>query len=544
MKITATTHLLPRETGGDGADACIARVWGECAIAVLADGAGAARAGVEAARRVVHSIAENFGARPREWNGARALEEFVTQINRALYQDSLARFESPELVSTLACVAIEGDELAALNVGDSRIYLHRGGKLERLSEDHVDPEQHHVLTRAMGLASEVRCHLTTRTLQDGDLVLLCSDGVTNVLTDDDQLGAELTHRISARTLVQSVRNRASDDTLDDLSAVILDIDSVGRMRSLARLPLPIPEDLTKGQLVDGYELFRPLAGSNRVWIATRDGRRWILKFAPIEARDEPIVLEAFIRESWNASRIDGPAFVPCFTPDRSSSRYYVQEFIDAPSLKALLKSRPLGVEEAIALGRTLCDAGTRLLRLDLVHGDLKPENILAVADYDRLRFKLIDFGSSAEVFSVTSRAGTASYLAPERFHGAPISERTEIFALGVTLYEALTRRFPFGEIERFQTPVFSPAKAPSRWNPNIPAWLDHLILRCLSLETEHRYQHFSEVAFAFDHPDQVEPFFHRGEPLLTRNPLAFYRAGFWALLAATLCLLLRLISQR
>ena len=57
-----------------------------------------------------------------------------------------------------------------------------------------------------------------------------------------------------------------------------------------------------------------------------------------------------------------------------------------------------------------------------------------------------------EFFSVTSRAGTASYLAPERFQEAPISERTEIFAIGVTLFEALTQAFPFGEIERFQTP--------------------------------------------------------------------------------------------
>lgn len=165
-----------------------------------------------------------------------------------------------------------------------------------------------------------------------------------------------------------------------------------------------------------------------------------------------------------------------------------------------------------------------------------------MADYDRVKFKLIDLGSSAEVFSVTSRAGTPSYLAPERFHGAPISERTEVFAIGVTLYEALTRKFPFGEIERFQTPVFHPPKRPSTLNANIPAWLDHVILRALSIDPERRYQHYSALAFDLANPERVEPFYQAGAPLLERDPLTFYRTGFWLLLAATLYLLTRLLT--
>ena len=83
-------------------------------------------------------------------------------------------------------------------------------------------------------------------------------------------------------------------------------------------------------------------------------------------------------------------------------------------------------------------AGSTCSGYDLVHGDVKPENVLVLRSYDAVDFRLVDFGSVTELFSITSRAGTASYLAPERFHEAPISERTEIFAIGVTLYEALT----------------------------------------------------------------------------------------------------------
>ncbi|RYD73109.1 MAG: serine/threonine protein kinase, partial [Verrucomicrobiaceae bacterium] len=232
-----------------------------------------------------------------------------------------------------------------------------------------------------------------------------------------------------------------------------------------------------------------------------------------------------------------------FIPELPSARYYVMEFVEAPSLKTLLRARPLAVDEAVALGKFLLEAEAHLLALGLVHGDIKPENILVLTEYDRLQFKLIDLGSAAELFSVTSRAGTASYLAPERFHGKPVCERTEIFALGVTLYQALTGGLPYGEIERFQTPVFGVAKTPSGLNPNIPPWLDSVLLRAITTTPARRYRHYSEFAFDLANPDKVEPFLPSGTSLLERNPLLFYQTGFWLLLFTTLLLLLRVISQ-
>jgi serine/threonine protein kinase len=330
---------------------------------------------------------------------------------------------------------------------------------------------------------------------------------------------------------------------DDISAVVIDVETTGTMRAVRQKSLRIPDSLTKGEVIDGYELQRPFAGTDRVWLAEKDGQRWTLKFAPLAAQDDEAILEHYVKEGWNASRIEGEPFVRAFAPEAATARYYVQEFIEAPSLRALLRLRQLSVDEAIALGAFLADAESHLLHLDLVHGDLKPENILVVQAYDRVRFKLIDLGSSAEVFSVTSRAGTASYLAPERFRGAPISERTEIFAIGVTLYEALTGKLPFGEIERYQTPVLHPPKRPGALNPHIPAWLDHVILRALALDPERRYRHYSEVAFDLANPERVEPFYQPGAPILERDPLAFYRTAFWVLLAVNLYMLFRLLAR-
>src|SRR5207249_1777559 len=110
---------------------------------------------------------------------------------------------------------------------------------------------------------------------------------------------------------------------------------------------------------------------------------------------------------WNATRLKADFFARSFVPEGTAIRYYAMEFIDGPTLKTLLTVQPLAVEDAAALGRFLLRVSQYLLRFDLVHGDIKPENILVVKENDELSFKLLDFGSASELFSVTSRAGTA-----------------------------------------------------------------------------------------------------------------------------------------
>ncbi len=544
MKVNLTSYGLPKCDGAESDDSFAVKAWDETVIAVLADGAGAARDAREAATRIVQSLMSNYAVRPESWSPQKALAEFTRIINHTLHQESLARYSSPEMISTLSVAVIEGNRLFGLNVGDSRVYLARGGQISQLSHDHVINDQafSHVLQRAIGLAPEVEPHCFETELRDGDIAFLCSDGVSNVL-NDEVLSKKLANRTAARAIVQSARELATDETLDDMSAIVIDIAETGKLRAVSQLPLLIPDTLSKGDVIDGYELVRSFQHSDRVWLATKDGQRWTIKFAPLEARDNEAVLNLFVKETWNATRLHADFFVEASVPEKATARYYVMEFIEAPSLKLLLGSRRLAVDEAVELGRFLLEASAHLLRLDLVHGDIKPENILIMSDYDRLRFKLIDLGSATEIFSIITRACTASYLAPERFHGTPISERTEIFAIGVTLYQALTGAFPYGEIERFQTPVFGQAKAPTRLNPNIPPWLESVILRAVVVNPERTYQHYSEFAFDLANPDKVEPFFRPGASLLEKNPLAFYKTGFWLLLAATLALLARLLTR-
>jgi serine/threonine protein phosphatase PrpC len=544
VKVYITSFGTARSEKAESQDAFDVKSWGETVIAVLADGVGASRAGAEASKLVVHSLVRNYAERPRTWSPHKSLTEFTLLLNRRLYQDSLERFGAPEMLSTLSVAVVEGDKLYGLNVGDSRVYLSRNRELRQLSDDHVINEGplKHVLSRAIGLTPEVEPHCFEIQLADGDVALLCTDGVSSVL-DDEAIGAHLGKRCAARTIVASARKKATPELLDDMSAIVLDIAEKGKLKAVSELPLVIPATLRKGDVIDGLTLLKRFQHSDRVWLADRDGQRFALKFAPLEARNNEAVLDGFIKETWNASRLNAEFFPKSFIPVNCTTRCYAMEFIEAPSLKTLLRSRRLSVEEANALGKFLLTTSQYLHGLDLVHGDVKPENILVLTGYDLMRFKLVDFGSITELFSVSSRAGTASYLAPERFHEAPISERTEIFAIGVTLYEALTGAFPFGEIERFQAPRFQAAKLPTVLNPNIPLWFEAVLLRATAPEPERRYQYYSAMLFDLEHPEQVEPFHRKDAPLLERDPLLFYKTGFFVLLGLFLYLLLKLLSS-
>ena len=312
MKASITTHNLAAEAKSASQDACAGELWRDSVIAVVADGVGGAEHALEAATRTVESIVTNFKSRPKSWGAARALEEFTRLINRTLYQESFARCERAEMLSTVAAVVLEGDQLYGVNAGDSRVYLRHEGRLRQLSEDHVETEKNfkHVLRRAVGLSAGISLHTFTAKISAGDAVLLCSDGLTNVLPPE-QLESLMEKHASARTLVAAARELATDETLDDTSAVVVVITEAGANRNQT---LEVPGALRAGQTYDGCELVRPLNQTERTWIARHDGREVVVKFAPERARDDEAVHNQFAKEIWSVTRFEADFFIRAFVP--------------------------------------------------------------------------------------------------------------------------------------------------------------------------------------------------------------------------------------
>jgi serine/threonine protein phosphatase PrpC len=530
MGLHVTTASVPGTGRASSDDAFAHRVFDGIQVAAVADGIGSARAGGEAAALATRRLVENFETRPAAWSVDRALVEFTTQINRQLCAEALQRYGTEgALGCTLAAVAISGDMMWGVNLGDTEVFLLRGGELRQLSERHslVGPEKTHVLTHALGLDVTIAPHVFSWRVAAGDRVLICTDGVTRPLSHD-RLADLLARHADAVPLIRAIENPE-----DDATALVIEIGTPSA-GSLSAPTLMVPGPLLAGQEWAGHSLLSPLDPDDRVWIARRlrDGAKRVLKFAPHDARHDENLRSLFSREISQAHRLQCAFFPAVEVPPGDPVCCYSLEYIAAPTLRECIADRPLITEEVIALGRFLTAAAQFLLQHDLVHGDLKPENILVRRRGIAAEFTLLDFGSVAPLFAPPSRAGTASYIAPERFQGSPHSERTEIYGIGVTLFEATTLAFPFGEIERFQNPRFTAPVRPTRLNPAVPDWLEAVLLRCVAAEPAQRYQHYSQLTFDLAHPDKVEPFFAPDTPLLERNPLLV-----WQLLAALLAAL-------
>jgi len=534
IKTSGFTLAKRDELTGD--DFYEVKVIGNLTIAIVCDGVGSAMAGAMAAKRVTNHLMRNFKNRPTTWTIEKSIKSFIEAINAILYNESMEHYESPELVTTLTIIVIEGNRLYGANVGDSRVYLYRDKKLTQLSQDHAMEEEgyENVLTQAIGIDDQTTPYYFENNIQKDDKILLCSDGLYNVLDEKD---IEDTISNGANALVKKASKIKDDNLPDDTTAVVVEVLQENQVEKLKAQELIIPEILNKGDIYDGYKLEKSLIQNNRTWQCSKKGKSYVIKFALAQASEDKNLLDLFVKEAWNSKRLKAGFFPKAVIPKNRTYRYYVQEMLNGIDLKTYLKKRKLHIDDAINLAKTLLHMSQYILKFDLVHGDIKPENIIVIERDGKYIFKIIDFGSMTEVYSTNSRAGTPSYLAPERFDDASISETTEIFAIGVTIYESLTGVFPYGEIEPFQNPTFKNPKELKKLNNNIPLWLESVILRAISKDSNSRYTNYSEMVYELENSDKVKPFIKKDIPLLERNPLRTYQIAFYLMLIWNLYLL-------
>ena len=532
LKLQSFEALLPKPNSV-GDDACAyTLIDNSILVSVLCDGVGSAKRGGSAARQAVKFFIDQFKTRPKAWDIPKTMEVFTRHINSLLFKESMSQYEKIELLTTLCLSVIEGDNLYTLNLGDSRIYLLKNnGALIQLSVDHTMDDEYmsHVLTKACGLSENVEFSIITTSIEAGDTLIQCSDGVYNLI-DNHLFGDLLRKGLGANTIITHVSGYAKGDDRDDMSLQIFRVESLDPLHAIKNAPLLIPEHLSEGDIIDGYTLLEPMMEHRRIWKVSKENQLFVMKF-PMSA-DDPQALDEFVREAWTAKQITHKAFGKAWVPEDRSMRYYMMELVEGTNLRMYLKNRPLSIDTAIELGKFLHKAEAHLLHLGLAHGDIKPDNIIVYQKHEEagVDFKMVDFGSIVEIFSTNSRAGTPSYLAPERFSGSLINEASEIFSIGITLYWALTGVLPYGEIEPFQTPNFKTPKRPSKLNNNIPLWLDSIIMRAIAADTQERYAHYSEFFYELKSPNNVKPYFCASTPLIERSPITFYKTAFIMLL--------------
>jgi len=526
QNILTSGLTLAKGTQLKGDDFFEMKVMENITVAVVCDGVGSAMQGAEAAKRTSNFLVHSLKNRPRSWSMAKSILHFIENINRVLYMESMEDYEREELVTTLTLVVIEGDRLYGANVGDSRIYLHRKGEFSQLSDDHAMDEEgmENVLTSAMGLEETVSPYYFENNLQQGDQILLCSDGLYNELTTE-QMAEGM--QMGASFLVKKASKLHDDNLPDDTTAVVLEIKELDPRLKFKQSDLIVQEHYKTGEVIDGYKLVKSLIQNDRTWLCEKRGLNYVIKFVPYEAIDDEVQLDLFVKEVWMAKRLKAGFFPKAVVPKNRTHRYYIMAFVEGETLKAYTEKKQLSVDLSVELAQFLLKMSQFLIKYDLVHGDIKPENIMLTRRKGKLVFKMIDFGSITEAYSNVTRAGTPSYLAPERFKHSPVNEQTEVYAIGVTLYEVLTGKFPFGEVEPFQSPSFEKnIKAPSKLNAKIPTWLEAVMLRALETDTDKRYHNYSEMQYEISNPEKVKPYFDKSKSFIERNEFMVYKVGF------------------
>jgi eukaryotic-like serine/threonine-protein kinase len=273
--------------------------------------------------------------------------------------------------------------------------------------------------------------------------------------------------------------------------------------------------LRPGDRLDGYELEEVVATSGMATVfrahELSGGRQVAIKVPHPEVESDPTMFDRFRREEEIGTRIEHPGVMKVFANPGRSQVYMVMEWLDGLLLRQILnEQKKLPVERAVKLTVGICEALEHVHANGVVHRDLKPENIM-VSDEDEIH--LIDFGIAGSVgarrltFAHFSQSmGTPDYISPEQVRGKRGDARSDIYAMGVMLYEMLTGVVPFSGPNPFAVMndrLLNQPVPPRELENSITPQLQEIVYRAMEREPKNRYASAREMAHDLLHQEEV-----------------------------------------
>jgi serine/threonine protein kinase len=240
---------------------------------------------------------------------------------------------------------------------------------------------------------------------------------------------------------------------------------------------------------------------------------------------DPVHRDRFLREARAVNRIQHENVIDITDYGETSEGlvYLVMEYVPGESLLAAIARGPLALRRALDIARQIASGLARAHQMEVIHRDLKPDNVLLIPRDDRRdQVKLLDFGIAKMLdqpsLTLSNKVfGTPGYIAPEYATGGAITPRTDLYSLGVVLYEMVTGALPFdvehlGEL--MLKHVMEPPVPPRARVPSIPEPIERLVLRCLEKQPERRFQNAHEL---IEHIDALRRELS-GDPVLDALP--------------------------
>ncbi|MGO8758931.1 MAG: serine/threonine-protein kinase [Terracidiphilus sp.] len=272
--------------------------------------------------------------------------------------------------------------------------------------------------------------------------------------------------------------------------------------------------LEAGSQVDYYRIDAPVARSGMASIYratdTRDNRVVALKIPHPDMEADPILSDRFQREAAIGERLRHPHVMQVYGGEERSRIYMVMEWCEGRLLRQILNEGRIPQDRAIHIAMQVLDALAYIHANGVVHRDLKPENIMVD---DRDNIKLIDFGIAGDTASrrltyanFTATLGTPDYIAPEQVKGKRGDGRTDIFSMGVILYEMLTGKLPFSgptPLAAMNDRLLNYPVPPTVADPSVSPQFQEILYRALERDPRNRYATAQEFLHDLQHPEEV-----------------------------------------
>ena len=539
-------------------------------IVAIADGVSTGGMGKEAAQTTVTSLVRDYYGTPETWDTSVALDRIISAQNTWLA--GINRRRHPVMgLTTLTALVLRGQSYTLAHVGDSRAYRLRGDEVVQLTHDHAvnHPDFSHKLLRSVGAEDHVVVDYMQGELHVGDVFVLVTDGVHGVIRDSRLkelagLQTEQSAQLAGQGLVEAALAAGSSDNvtavvvrvLGLLEATLQDADRLAQS-------LAIPPRLKIGEVIDGlrvtatvadnginvlYQVRAVGAAPGAVSDAAATGKLYALKtLNPSRAHDRQ-ERAMLAHEAWLATRMQtGRAAehlvrlherLPMHA--ERSAFYLLYDWHAGETLQQQLdRGHRLSVRQTLGVAAQIARTLGLLHRQCVIHRDIKPANLHQGKDGV---LRLLDLGvalSGREPEAMRKlHAGTPSFINPEQWGfsaagGKGAEElpdaQSDLFALGVTLYQLLTARLPYGEVLPYQAGRYHrDPVTPSRHNPEVPIWLDHIVLKAVARDKRQRFETAEEMLLALERGASRPLTAPHATPLILRDPTAVWKIGLAA----------------
>ena len=565
LKITqgAYTSAGVKEENED----CIGGRWAEADslltkgfATVVSDGVSAASGGKIAAELCVNGFLSDYFSTPDSWSILTSASMVLDGLNRWLYSqaNSQGLAEERGYVCTFSSLVLCSRSAYIFHIGDSRVYRIRGENIEQLTRDHrtVMREKQDYLNRAMGLNLHLKADYKEVEVKEGDLFILCTDGVHDWVSDKElsQSYSDSDDLDKSTKEIVDLASKAGSD--DNLSCVAVRVDKLpeGSFAEVQRTlkQRPIPPIFSPGQVVDGLKIEDIIFESNRSQLYlvsdVESGVKMVMKTPSPNFEDNPDFIERFITEEWIGKRISHENIVKVISRERPASfLYYLMELLEGESVADWLKKQdgnPSVDEVVLVLGQLI--SGVRALhRKETLHQDLKLDNVFINSDG---KVKVIDLGSCSIKGMVNQQTqketlNTVDFAAPEYRLETEIGPKADQFSIAMIGYQALSGGSgPYGDswgkaqtLRDFSLLEYKPLY---HKNPMVPVWVDGAFKKALSINSLGRYDVLSEFFADLKEPNPEFTKRHH-MPLIDGNPLLLWKVICLVQLVIIVTLILR-----